>query len=186
MGNSPCSIGLHPWYLEPDAWEKELEQLRSLAQKENMLAIGECGLDKITETPWELQLQAFKVQIDLANEVRKPLIIHCVRAFEELLHVFREKAPQVPVIIHGFHKKTAVAEKLLAAGFYLSFGKALLANDTAHEAFLHTPEDRFFLETDDADINIAEIYKAAAILRKTSEETIILRAQSNFQKVFRS
>lgn len=186
VGDTLCSAGLHPWYIRPGLWEKDMEQLRLVVRKQNVLAIGECGLDKLTQTPWELQLEAFRAQIDLAHEVRKLLIIHCVRAFEELLHVFREKAPQVPVIIHGFHKKTALAEKLLAAGFYLSFGKALLTSDTARAAFLHTPEDRFFLETDDGDISIAGIYKAAATVRKTSEETIILHAQNNFQKVFRS
>lgn len=181
-----CSLGLHPWYIEAGSWKAALERLRALAGEKNVLAIGECGLDKTTKTPWELQLEVFTAQIALAGQLQKPLIIHCVRAFEELLAVFRSDVPAVPVIVHGFNKKAAVAEKLLNAGFYLSFGKALLTNDTACETFSHMPAGRFFLETDDAAVDIAAIYKAAAALWKTSEETIISHAQNNFQKVFRS
>lgn len=178
-------MGLHPWYLDAKTLDADIERLSLLAGRNNVLAIGECGLDKITETPWELQLRGFIAQIALANELGKPLIVHCVRAFEELLAVFREHTPQVPAIIHGFTKKVELAEKLLEAGFYLSFGKALLNNSTACDSFMRVPADRFFLETDGSDVDIADVYKAAAALRKTGEETIISHAQSNFQKVFK-
>lgn len=180
----PCSAGLHPWYLQEATLADELHRLRLAVQQPNVLAVGECGLDKITDTPFALQEKAFTAQVATANEHHKPLIIHCVRAFDELLHLLKRQHSIVPVIIHGFNKKAGIAQKLLDAGCYLSFGKALLASATAGEAFLQTPDACFFLETDDTDSSIQEIYSAAAALRKTTVETIISHTQNNFKKIF--
>jgi TatD DNase family protein len=176
-----CSMGLHPWYLKD--LKSQLEALHQYSNNAHVLAIGECGLDKVCATDWNLQLLAFQSQIELAQELNKPLIIHCVRAYSEVLSIVQKV--QVPVIFHGFNKKPALAMEIVQQGHYISFGAALLKdNDTVHEAFSRIPPDRFFLETDDAGINITEIYQAAAHIRKTGEEVIILQLQQNFKKVF--
>ncbi len=178
-----CSIGLHPWYLSN--YETDLAEITELASQDNVLAIGECGLDKICKTDWQLQVTALRSQIRLADTIRKPLIIHCVRACNELLEIFREMQPKVPAIIHGFNKKGTIAQTLLDNGFYLSFGAAML-NDRApiNDVVKGIGAEHFFLETDTADIRIAGIYKKAAEIRQTSEEEIILQQRKNFKTVF--
>lgn len=173
-----CSLGLHPWY--PD--EATFEQLAVFAEQENVLAIGECGLDKLCETDWSLQQELFLLQIELANRLNKPLIIHCVRAYNECIQVLT--SAKVPVIFHGFNRSLSVAQMLLAKGFYLSIGAAIF--NTAFEAvFAALPPERIFFETDDrADLAIESIYKRAAELQKIEVESLILQVEHNFQKVF--
>lgn len=175
------SMGIHPWYIS--APEQQLELLALAARATNVVALGECGLDTLSRIDFAVQQQVFRQQISLANELDKPLIIHCVRAFSEALFLLR--AAKVPVIFHGFNKKQSLAQEVLDHGYYLSFGAAILSPQSmaAHVLGVITA-DRFFLETDDGDTDISEIYKAAARIRKTDEETIILQVQTNFKKVF--
>lgn len=178
-----CSLGLHPWYLANATADSET--IRKYISLPNVLAVGETGLDKLTETDWDWQVKWLIWQIDLANTVNKPLIIHCVKAYEDLLAVFKAHPPKVPVIIHGFNKKPELAQQLVQHGLYLSFGKALFQSHPGPlEALAHIPADRFFLETDDAAMPIADVYAKAAKIRKTGEDEIILQLQKNFQNVF--
>lgn len=178
-----CSIGLHPWYLNDHS--RLTDELQQYAALPNVLAIGECGLDKVCNTPWELQTNVFKQQIHIANTLGKPLIIHCVRAYDQFLNIIKTEKPTVPVIMHGFNKNARVAGQLLSAGIYLSFGAAIL-NDLspAAAALQQVPPEMFFLETDDAIADIATVYKKAASIRNISEEDITLQLQQNFHKVF--
>lgn len=184
-GAGLCSLGLHPWYIIPDGIEHELVQLEKYASLQNVVAIGECGLDKLTKTDWALQEEAFRKQIRLANKLYKPLIIHCVRAYDEVLQILKQELVAVPVIFHGFNKNVQIAQRILAKGYYFSFGAALLNDQSSAIAALRAcPEDRFFLETDDADITIGQIYEKAADARKTGKDDLILQLQKNFQAVF--
>ena len=179
-----CSLGLHPWYLAD--YEKQFADLEQYAGLPNVLAIGECGLDRICDTSWDLQVAVFKQQMELANKLGKPLIVHCVRAFDELLKIIGEVPLVVPVIVHGFNKKRNVAERMIAKGIYLSFGEAIMNEASpAAEVLKHIPSNQFFLETDDADAEIGDIYRAAAAIRNISEEAVILQVQQNFNTVFK-
>lgn len=180
--NRPVSVGLHPWWLE-NADEK-MDQLRQLVYRSNVLAIGECGLDKLSETDWQKQIKYFEAQMELAQEADKPLIIHCVRAFSEAMGILHQT--RVPVIFHGINKKFSVIKPLLDSGYYLSFGKALLGdNETVKETLMETPLNRLFLETDDSGRSIKEIFKVAAEIRNVSENEIALQIQKNYSTVFR-
>lgn len=184
-GGGLCSLGLHPWYITPDGIEHELVQIEKYASLPNVVAIGECGLDKLTNTDWSLQEDVFRRQITLANKLHKPLIIHCVRAYDEVLLLLKQEQVAVPVVFHGFNKNVQIAQRILAQGYYLSFGAALLNDQSpAIMAIQVCPEDRFFLETDDADIAIGQIYEKATDIRKTGEDALILQLQKNFQAVF--
>ncbi len=180
-GDPYCSMGLHPWYLTDLA--QQLISLKQYSQHPEVLAIGECGLDALCNTPQSLQEEAFRQQIAWANELRKPLIIHCVRAYHKTLELLRKAT--VPVIFHGFNRKASLATTLLEQGYHLSFGKALLnALGGLQVTFAGIPGDRFFLETDDAPMSIGEVYKTAARIRKTEEDVLILQLQNNFKTVF--
>jgi len=177
------SMGLHPWYLDADNLDKQFDNLAKNAGKSQVLAIGECGLDKLSSTDWNLQLKAFQLQIKLAQELKKPLIIHCVKAFNEVLSLLR--VVKVPVIFHGVNNKLSLIQPVMDAGFYLSFGKSLFGGNTAIlNTFKTTPLEQVFLETDDSDIDIREIYKSAAGIREISEKEIVLQLGKNFLNVF--
>jgi TatD DNase family protein len=91
----------------------------------------------------------------------------------------------VPVILHGYNKKIDIARKMISNGYYLSFGAALLNPTLPAAAVLsNISPDRYFLETDDAAVNIKEVYKKAAEIRNTDVDTIILQVRNNFQTVF--
>ncbi|WAC41657.1 TatD family hydrolase [Pedobacter sp. SL55] len=163
----PISIGIHPWYGKLQELDKNLKYLNVLARQENVKLIGECGLDKLKGEPMENQLQTLEAQISLAEELKKPLIIHCVKAFDELVALKKRLQPTVPMIIHGFNKKYEMAQQLINQGFYLSFGAAVLKSDEVAMA-LEKTETPFFLETDEADVSITEIYNKVAEIKKIS------------------
>lgn len=176
-----CSLGLHPWYLSDLA--SQMTSLKQYSRKPEVLAIGECGLDALCTTPAALQEEAFRQQISWANELGKPLIIHCVRAYSKTLDLLKKAI--VPVIFHGFNKKLSLATAILEQGYYLSFGKALLSDQPSLQAtFAAVPDGRFFLETDSAPVSITEVYEAAGRIRKTGEDILILQLQNNFKTVF--
>jgi TatD DNase family protein len=185
LAGRKVSMGMHPWYLDVKYPEEQFRDLRNNALKQDVLAIGECGLDKLTATPWELQCRAFQWQIDLAQEINKPVIIHCVKAFGEVLEQLKQIS--IPVIFHGINNKLTVVKPVIERGYYLSFGKALLSDrDYIVKTFQAVPLDRVFLETDDSDTDIREIYKSAAKIKNITEKEIVLQLEKNFLNVFHS
>lgn len=177
------TAGLHPWYINAETLDSDLQKLEQLLADPQLLAIGECGLDKITTTTWQLQTDAFTQQINLASTYKKPLIIHCVKAFTETLAML--KAVKTPVIFHGINNKLSIVQPVIQAGYYLSFGKALLQpNAGINETFLATPLTQLFLETDDTAADIKDVYKYAAKIRNIDEKEIVLQLEENFNKVF--
>lgn len=173
-----CSLGIHPRY----PGQASYAQLETWAGQQQVLAIGECGLDKLCDTEWSLQLQLFRQQIALANKLDKPLIIHCVRAYSECIQLLN--AAKVPVIFHGFNRSRSIAQMLLSKGFYLSTGAAVF-NPAFGAVFATLPVDRLFFETDDRkDLAIGSVYKRAAELKEIETEYLILQVEHNFQKVF--
>ena len=113
------SVGIHPWYINKET-EKQFIELTAISQQAKVLAIGECGLDKVCKTDFALQQPYFIKQIQLAHTLHKPLIIHCVRAYNEVMQILAQQKVQVPVIFHGFNKKNnALAQELIAKGYYL-------------------------------------------------------------------
>ena len=161
----PISIGIHPWYGHLEELPKSMKYLNVLAKQSNVKLIGECGLDKLQGEEMVNQLQILEAQIDLAQQLKKPMILHCVKAFDELIALKKRMKPSVPMIIHGFNKKYEMAQQLMGQGFYLSFGAAVLKSDEIVKVLEETDQP-FFLETDESDISILEIYKRVAEIKK--------------------
>jgi TatD DNase family protein len=179
------SIGVHPWHIERTDLAQAQAQLDQLASNSTVLAIGECGLDRTIATPLPLQFEAFSWQIALSERLGKPLIVHCVRAFSELLQLKKQLSPNQPWIIHGFTGKPALASQLLQHGCYLSFGKALLHHQQTQNSLSITPLERLFLETDAAiEVTIGEIYAAAAKILQLDLPTLQRQIVANFNRVF--
>ena len=166
------SVGLHPNKID-----------ENYRQHPNCLAIGECGLDGLVSVDENLQEQIFEQQILWANEIQKPVIVHCVRRFSQLLRF--QKIAKVPLIVHGFNKKKETAEELLSKGFYLSFGKALLYNLSLQKTARDIPLDRIFLETDTAEEPIDEVYLKLAEIKEMPIEALKTEIYKNVQQVLK-
>ncbi len=178
------SIGIHPWHIKEGKTDEHLNFIEEKLPLENCLAIGECGLDKRIGTPLEIQVPVFQKQLMLAEKFRKPVIIHCVAAFQEVIEIKRELKISVPMIIHGFSKNIQVAESLLQNGFYLSFGKYLLRNPELEPVFKNVPNSRFFLETDTIEEGIEEVYALAAKYKDINVQQLQHLIQTNFNFAF--
>jgi len=182
-GTGSYSIGLHPWHIEWTNIENVMFQLETIVQTENVVAIGETGLDRARSTPMELQTMVLRRHIALAEKVQKPLVIHCVRAYPELIGDLKNVT--VPVIIHGFRGNVQTVEQLVSHGFYISFGAALLESNEKLEAALKAvPLNQLFLETDEAENSIEDIYRAAAKILVCDVDELSQSLESNYRTVF--
>ena len=183
----PCaaySVGLHPWEIADRDVPDALRKVRLATKNRQVLAVGEVGLDGLTEAPPELQMKVFMEQVKLAREKGLPVIIHAVKAYQELIAFSKTIRPSVPMIIHGFRGSLQLAEDLLKFGYYLSFGEPLLEADKAREAFAGVPLERVFLETDESDVPIGEIYRAAAEIRGISVDSLRLHMFEKTLEIF--
>ena len=179
------SIGIHPWHIVEDRIDADLEIIESKLKDEKCLAIGECGLHKRIEIPMALQQMVFEKQLALAEKYKKPVIIHCVVAFQEVIAIKKKMAISVPMIIHGFSKNKEIAEQLIANGFYISFGKYLLRNPELELVFKSIPKERLFLETDTIEEGIAAVYELAAKYRNIELDEMTAIINANFDAVFK-
>lgn len=178
------STGIHPWHIDTDKLEEQLAVTDERLKLDNCLALGECGLDKRIEIPIDMQTEVFEKQLLLAKKHQKPVILHCVAAYQEIIEANKRIAPGVPMVIHGFSKNIQIAKQLMDNGFYLSFGKYLLRNPELSAVFAAVPDDKFFLETDSIEERIEEVYEKAAIARNISIEQLKEIVSNNFKTVF--
>jgi TatD DNase family protein len=179
------SVGIHPWYIDENEVESDMQIIESKIQQDSCLAIGECGLDKRIEKSIDLQCEVFEVQLLLAQKYNKPVIVHCVAAFQELIEIKKKMSISIPMIVHGFSKNQQTAKQLLDNGLYLSFGKYLLRNPELGSVFKSVPNDRFFLETDTVEESVADVYALAAKYRNISLDALQNQIGTNFRNVFK-
>lgn len=178
------SIGIHPWYIDENRLETDLEFIKQKLQLDECLALGECGLDKRIEIPLNLQISVFKKQLELVKETQKSIVLHCVAAYDEVIAIKNEMKIENPMIIHGFSKNEQVAQSLLKNGFYLSFGKYLLRNPDLEKVFTFAPENQILLETDTIEESIYQVYEKAAAIKGISVEQMKAIVFNNFSKIF--
>ncbi|MFO7617247.1 MAG: TatD family hydrolase [Bacteroidales bacterium] len=183
LGDRLLSVGFHPW--DTGTVDFDPESFEKMATHPTVIAIGEAGLDRLRGASLETQASLFLQQAGIAEKLGKPVIIHCVRAWEELIRLRLNVAPTVAWIIHGFRGKSELAAQLLRHGFYLSFGPPLLDEGTAlAETFARVPDNRLFLETDEGEAEIGAIYERASRIRQTSLEQLQAIIYANFATVF--
>ncbi|UMY65264.1 MULTISPECIES: TatD family hydrolase [unclassified Flavobacterium] len=178
------STGLHPWYLDTMPLHDALAIIETRLKLTGCVAVGECGLDKRIERPLADQQPAFEQQLELAQAYGKPVILHCVGAYQEMIETRKRLRITVPMIIHGFSKNQQVAKSLLDNGFYLSFGKYLLQNPGLAEVLKEVPRDRLFLETDTITDGIEAVYHRAAAILQTDVTALEAQINQNFAAVF--
>lgn len=177
----PCSFGIHPWYINT-TFQEDLITLKERVQQENCYAVGECGLDKNSEVPFPVQETCFRAQVELSEWIQKPLIIHCVKAIQELIQIKREIQPKQPWIFHGF-RKTNTLQQLLNEGFYISIGTAIVYDKKLQEILPEIPLNKLFLETDDKENPIEEVYAKVAEIVGINQVDLENQIQENFKLI---
>jgi TatD DNase family protein len=183
LENQWLSVGIHPWYIQD--WQTQLIEIEAIANNKNVLAIGECGLDRLIKIPINEQVPIFEAQVQLAEQLNKPVVIHCVKAHNDLIAWKKQRKTTVPLIVHGFNNNRQILDQLLKNGFDISLGTALLnANSNASKSIRHIPINRLFLETDDSITPIEIVYQVAA--QRLNCEIDILQKQisDNFADKF--
>ena len=180
----PFSIGIHPWFLEAATLQKDLVIVAEKLQEPHCFALGECGLDTLTATDFELQKVAFKKQILLSEQYKKPLIIHCVKAVQELLQLKKEIQPTQTWVFHGFNKNIQVAQSLQKNGIVLSFGAAIIHSQKLQAVLLALPLEGILLETDDAEEPIEDVYEKVATLKQIAISEVKEQIRKNFKNIF--
>ena len=178
------SIGIHPWFIDENRLSTDLQIIEQKLKLSECLALGECGLDKRIEVSMQLQIEVFEKQIALAEKYQKPLVLHLVAAFDELIEIKKRLNISVPIIIHGFSKSEQLAKQLINNGFYLSFGKYLLRNSEMETVFKSIPNDKFFLETDTIEETLEEVYQKAALYKTISVEELQKMVEKNWKAIF--
>lgn len=168
------SVGIHPWDLETE-WEKQFAEIELIAAAGNVIAIGECGIDKLkSKTTTKIQIEAFRAHAILAEKVQKPLIIHCVKGIDETIALHKEISPSQAWIIHGFRGKPQQALQLIKAGFYISLGEHF-NSDSAKII----PIEKLFIESDNSCTPIPKLYDAIAAIKEITTEELAIQVSRN-------
>ncbi|MDE2951795.1 MAG: TatD family hydrolase [Chloroflexota bacterium] len=152
-----CALGIHP-NSSGEADPACIEQIRDWSRRDNVIAIGEIGLDYYWDkSPKHVQIKWFELQLELAAERGLPVIIHNREAGKDLLDILESWAPSLsadlrnrPGVLHSFSGDQAQAERALALGFYLGFTGPLTFKNAGElrDIARSAPLDRLLIETD--------------------------------------
>ncbi len=150
--NKLLSIGVHPWeikdYSEETIFSSIDRLFPTLLLHPKVFAIGECGLDKSISTDLDLQKSIFNRQIELSEQYQKPMILHVVRAYNEIIEFRKKHKPEQPWIIHGFNSNEIIAKKLIETGCFLSININKLLTEKLQHTIQHIPTEFILNETD--------------------------------------
>lgn len=175
----PQGVGIHPWDAECYATcELSLGDEVTTAE-----LIGEIGLDYACKVNRQLQEQVFRQQLLIAERLQKPVVLHCVRAFEPMMNILSEHKLRA-VIFHGFIGSTEQAKRALDRGYFLSFGVNVLRSPKSIKAMNECPLEQMFVESDESLIPIAEIYAEIARLRDIDVAILAEKTLENYKRIF--
>ncbi|MDX9881814.1 MAG: TatD family hydrolase [Prolixibacteraceae bacterium] len=180
-----CTAGFHPWHLNNYDEREMINLLHDLADRYEILAIGECGIDLTISAEPEKQERLFLKQAGIAENKKKPLIVHCVKAYPEMIRLQKLINANMPWILHGYSAKPQVTKSLLSYNFYFSFGETLLNEKRkAVDSLKIIPTDRLFFETDESHVPVKEIYFFAAKILRMDAEALKNQVYENYKRVF--
>ena len=122
QGKNFYSMGLHPWkVISEEEDNRQLLMVEDALELDHVIFAGECGLDKRSEAGFQEQIRAFRAQAFMAEEYEKPLIIHCVKAWNEMMELHKEINPAVPWIFHGYNGSIELTRQLSEKNILFSF-----------------------------------------------------------------
>ncbi len=180
------TFGIHPWMVE-DHTQQDLNYLEYLLKCNNPVAIGECGLDYLKDIDKEIQLYFFKFHLEMAEKYNLPVIIHSVKATEDVIFLLK-KHPEVKGEIHGFSGSESQAQQLTNLGFYLGFGLQITNKDSVkiRQIVKNCPLEFILIETDDHqnpnDLHL--VAQEVADLKQIPIDTVITQCDNNAISLF--
>ena len=184
--DQPVSLGLHPWHINDQDVGNISDFLRHSAKLPQVKAIGETGLDRVINTNFATQEEIFNIHIRIAVEFNKPLIIHCVKAYSEIIRIKNKFSSGISWIMHGFDGNVILAEDLISKGLYISLGSRFLKNKLKTSKISeYIPSDRIFIETDEDKTSIRDHYIQVAELYNTDIPQLKEIIRNNYLKVFK-
>lgn len=214
-----ATVGFHPahanidWFYDKNEQREaasetfDAEKLRGLARHPRVVAIGECGLDYFRVAPEHLeatktkQREAFLAQIEIAHELKKPLMIHCRQAFDDLIDILKSEVRNLksdaPGVIHFFTGTKDDAKRLLDMGFAFTFGGVVTFSRDYNEVIKMITLDTILSETDapyvapapyrgkrNEPAYVVEVVKKLADIKSVPLEKMAEQIFANTQKVF--
>lgn len=171
------SCGIHPWYAEDAA--SQLAFLSEIIPDSRIVAVGEAGYDKLKGPDMKEQQKVFEYQVDLSEQLAKPLIIHCVKGWDQLFVSKKRCTPKQPWIIHGYRNKPELTKQLLAHDFYFSIGQKY-----NEHSIQEIPADRLFCETDTAEVTIRSVYDGLSKTLNMKPDIFANKIGNNIKAVF--
>lgn len=179
----PFSTGIHPWHADKIDLDEIKKRLENLISQPELIAIGETGLDKKSQVDIDLQKRVFELHIEFAEKIHKPLIIHSVNSWNEIIAC--QKKSNISFILHGFNANIELTKQLIHHGFCFSIGSAILKEKVKlRESVKIIPITSLFFETDDEILDIREIYKTSALILKCSVEELKHQLFANYNRIF--
>ncbi|MEG2614293.1 MAG: TatD family hydrolase [Alistipes sp.] len=171
------AAAIHPW----EAKGRHASELLPLPQ--GTQAMGEIGLDFACAVPRHEQMRLLCEQLDMAQELHLPVVLHCVRAFEPLMKELSRYTLRA-VIFHGFLGSPEQAQRAVDCGYYLSFGERTFRSPRTVQALRSTPLDRLFCETDESLDTIENIYRQIAEAKGVDEDDLSSAILQNYKRIF--
>ena len=195
------AVGVHPSDTA-DLTESDMDTLKEYAGKDKILAIGEIGLDYYWDEPErEIQKKWFEAQIELAREVRLPIIIHSRDAAKDTYDIMKSlHAEDIGGVVHCFSYSKEMARQFLDMGFYIGIGGVVTFKNakTLKEVAAYAPLDRIVLETDcpylspepnrgkrNSSLNLNYVAEALSQIKGIDKEELIAVTEENARKLYR-
>lgn len=176
------SAGIHPWDTGT-ATRQTMEELETTLSSPRVVAVGECGLDRLRGAPIDRQEEIFRQHICLSEKTGKPLVIHLVKALDIFLKIRKETRGSQPWIIHGFRGNPDMLARLLASGdhnrLHFSIGEKFNRDTVAL-----IPADRLLIETDESQLPPEEILRHVAEARGDNPAALATTVNANAIRLF--
>lgn len=185
-GNEPIyafnSVGIHP----QDADTISVSEIHSIKfDSPSIIAVGEIGLDSRYDVDFAIQEQVYIHQLKIAAELNKPIILHCVNAWDRCKFLHKTFAPNIPLIYHGFNKSSILKNVLSYDPSFISIGATCVSNPKLGEILSLIPLNRLLVETDDADCQIHDIYRCLSDKLSLPLQALIEEINTNVSHIFR-
>ena len=184
--NGEFSIGIHPWDIDSIDVERALLDLENYIDLPNCVALGEVGLDKVCGTNLALQIEILQKQIRIAQKSQKKvLIIHCIKAYQEIIVIKKDSNSTINWVLHGFNGGKDLIGQLQKNGFYFSIGHLILNKKSKIAQNVSAISlNRLFLETDESELGIEDIYITVSLKYRIEEKVLIHEIEKNRRHIF--
>jgi TatD DNase family protein len=179
------TAGWHPWNIKSTSLQLIRESINFEAAQKNVVAIGECGIDRSIDTPIDKQIKVFEYHIDAATEQQKPLVIHSVKAYSDINGILKKENFTLPVIFHAYNGNKTQTQQLLPLNTFFSIGNpGNYSAEKLSNILSDIPLNRLFIETDNSAETIENNYQKIAELLNTSLHDLKKQIEINFVNIF--